>query len=455
MMELRVSVVILAAGAGSRLGQSVPKPWISVAGKPALAWLWETCAALGCSDVITVVHPSQKNFYEQEAQTYQGRWAYQIERRGTADAAYVGLALAQHERVLILNGDVPLLTPDMLRPLLSFERAILGFRSQTSGYGLIHAESGVASAIQEGATDPGLANAGVYVLPRAWARHHLPLIPAQGEKKEAWLTELVRIAYQEASPFQVVLAEEAWRCEGINTVPQWIELERSWRAWMSVYWGQRGVYLEDATSIGWSCDMAIAPGVRIGRGCVFEGRVVLESDVVLEPYCVIRESSIGPKSRIRAYSYLDHAHVGSSNKIGPYAHVQQSHCEARVELGNYVEVKRSRLGPSTKAKHLAYLGDAQTGWGVNVGAGAIVANYNGIAKSKTVLGDGVFVGSNVSLVAPLSVGAYAVLAAGSVVVSDVPESMLAVSRSDMKIRPHRLCSLLQERVKRAKAEPSG
>lgn len=441
-----LSVVILAAGAGSRLNQSVPKPWVCVAGKPALQWIWDVCARLGCADVITVIHPSQADFFNEVAPNYRGRWAYQEQRQGTADAAYTGMQGARHERVLILNGDTPLLSEAMLQGLLRYDQALLGFTAQTSGYGSVVLSDGYAERIEEGSVG-AVANAGVYILSRTWAMTHIPLIQPQGSKQEIWLTEVVAMAATEGRPFHVHLVEESWRCEGINTVPQWVALEARWRQAVTEYWMNQGVYLEAPESIGWSPDMNIGYGVHIGRGCVFEGEVILGEDVHIEAYCIIRNAVIGAGSRIYAYTYVEDAVLGTHTRLGPYAHIQKSECAHNVEIGNYVEIKRSHLGPYTKAKHLAYIGDTTTGRCVNIGAGAVVCNYDGVKKSKTSLGEGVFVGGNVTIIAPAVVGAYAVLAAGSVIVSDVPESKLAYARSSMQIREHRLCSVVKERVR--------
>lgn len=443
----KLSVIILAAGQGTRLKQSIPKPLIPVLSKPCLLWLWAMLERVGIDDVITVIHPDSKEFFHQYAEEYKGQWAYQAERLGTAHAAEMGLRQAKYDRAIIINGDTPCLPEELIHLLLTKSLALVGFNPlNLHGYGLVAQNNGFAQSIQEeSSASTGLANAGVYVMPTAWALQQLATLKPQGAKNEYWITDLIRIAHEQDKPFEVIVYGEPWQYEGINTVAQWMALENSLQASISHKMIAQGVYLQDASSIVWSADMQVAPGVRIGKGCVFEGVVTIEEEVVIEPYCVIRSSHLSKGSLIRSHSNIKHAQLGQYTSVGPFSHLDQVTCGQKNDVGNYVEIKRSHLGNNNKIKHLAYLGDVFSGVGLNVGAGAIVCNYDGRNKHQTIIGNGVFIGSNVTLIAPIQVGDYAVIGAGSVVSKKVPESMLSLSRAELKTINYSLCRILKER----------
>lgn len=443
----KVSVVILAAGAGTRLKQNIPKPLVPLLGKPCVLWLWSMLQRLGIKDIVTVIHPSQKADYDQYTSDYEGHFAYQNDRLGTAHAALIGIEEVNHETVIVINGDTPCLPSDMIAKLMTMDFALVGFKPDVlTGYGIIQAEGSVALGIHEEVdVSEGIANAGIYKMPSIWAKENIPKIQPSGSKGELWITALIASAYEQNMPFELCVTGESWEYEGINTVAQWVSLESKLNAKMSTDMISHGVYLQDPSSISWSADMTVAPGVRIGRGCVFEGSVQLDENVVIEPYCVIKSSHLHENVVVKSFTRLTDADVDEHTSIGPFAHLDQVVCGKSSNIGNFVEVKRSNLGDYNKAKHLSYLGDVTSGMGLNVGAGAIICNYDGRNKHPCVIGHGVFIGSNVTLISPMVVGSYAIIAAGSVVSKRVDESMLTIARSEVKVLAYSMCRYLKDR----------
>lgn len=441
-----VSVIILAAGEGSRLKQNIPKPWVDVLGKPSLCWIWSTLDKLSIKDVITVIHPDHQDFYNKHALNYQGKWVHQSARTGTATAAALGILEAKNEKVVVLYGDVPCLPDNLIAKACERPMALAGasFEHMT-GYGMIVTDGIFAKEICENLAHKGLANVGVFSMQKTWALDNLKKIQPNGEKKEHWLTDLVALAYKQNCPFEILLAEPAWMCAGINTIENWLDLEANLNRYIGMRLLSQGVYIQDATSIRFSADMQVGYGVRIGQGSVFYGNIVLEDAVVIEPYCVITNSIIGKNTHVKSHSVIEDSKLSNNNVIGPFAHIIKTNCADDVEIGNYVEVKRCDLGSKNKVKHLSYLGDVNSDIGVNIGAGVVVCNYDGQNKWSTSLGKGVFIGSNVTLIAPLAIANYAVIGAASVITRDIPEAMLAVSRAEIKITKHKLCDKLQLR----------
>lgn len=442
-----ISAVILAAGAGSRLKQQIPKPLVSLMGKPLFLWIVDTLKDLGIQDIVAVIHPSAQDHFLQLASSFDGTYCYQDVPKGTADAARIGINNAQHDKIIILNGDVPCIPIEALEQLIMHLRGLIVFKPVWSGnYGRVVIDNKHAVSIEEQSTEEGYANAGVYVVDKKWALEALSSVAMKGPKKELWITEMVATAYKTSQPFQIIEHGQSWHYEGINTVKQWIYLEEKLQHYYAHMYVDEGVYLDQPESMTLSSTMRIAPGVRIGRGCIFEGDISIASGVVIQPYCVISHSSIGENTRIASFTTISHSQIAADCLIGPYAHIQHTSCHHHVEVGNYVEVKRSALGSYTKAKHLSYLGDVITDEYVNIGAGTITCNYDGIKKHRTYIHTGAFIGAHTTLIAPIDIGAYALVAAGSTIDKDAPEAMLTIARMRPTAITHPLCHTLKERV---------
>lgn len=441
--------VILAAGAGTRLGSDRPKALVPILGQAAVAWLWQTLSLIGIKDIVTVIHPSDQDLFLKVGQdeNYIGTWAFQPQRLGTADAAQHGLSVLKTQRALVLCADAPAISKNTLQKILRHPCALLAFEG-AGAYGRIQHQAGWALKILEGEDmhSSALANAGVYVLDRLWALKACAKTLPQGPKSEHWLTDIIAHGAQDGHPFWVEIDDDPQTCRGINTPQEWHQLKEHLnqaKSWQAI---AEGVQLASHTDIQWSAQTHVAKGSSIARGCHFEGRVLIEEGVRIEAHCTIKNSVIKRGAHIKASSYLEHAIIGEHASIGPFAHVIDSTCDAEVQIGNYVEVRRSRIDQKSKIKHLSYLGDTQVEKGVNIGAGVIICNYDGQNKHPTLIRAGAFIGSNSTLIAPIEIGECAVIGAGTVLTQHAPAGMLTLSRTACASRATRLSMHLQKRL---------
>ncbi len=249
---------------------------------------------------------------------------------------------------------------------------------------------------------------------------------AQGEY---YLTDVIGLAVSEGVPVLTTQAKHVWETVGVNSRAQLADLERAWQKAVAEQLLESGVTLLDPSRIDVRGELICAQDVTIDVGCVFEGRVQLASGVSVGPHCVIRNSVIEADTKIEAFSHIDQAKVGAKSVIGPYARLRPGAVLAEeVHVGNFVEIKNSEVGSQSKANHLAYIGDATIGKKVNVGAGTITCNYDGVNKHRTIIEDDAFIGSDTQLVAPVRVGKGATLGAGTTLTKDAPADQLTVTR---------------------------
>ena len=422
MTERRpLAALVLAAGKGTRMRSSLPKVLHPLLGRP-LVWFPLTLAReLGAAPIVAVLGHGASVVGKVIPEDVQ--IAIQAEPLGTADAVRVGLAaLGEFEgEVLVLSGDVPLLTRGTLEKLLLAGgpvALVTAFAADPSGYGRIlrGADGHLQRIVEEKDADVAQRsvreiNAGLYRFESGFLREHLGKVTAQNAQQELYLTDLVALAAA-AGGVRVVTAPLA-EVSGINDRRELSRAAASLRATINARHQAEGVTLVDpaATYIDLS--------------------VVLGRDVTIEPGCVlIGQTRVEAGSVLRAHSVLEDAHVGPGCTIGPFARLRPgTTLAAGVHIGNFVETKNARLGAGTKANHLSYLGDAEVGARVNVGAGTITCNYDGEKKSMTTLGDDVFIGSDTQLVAPVTVGAGAYVGAGSTIDTDVPADSLVFTRA--------------------------
>ena len=437
-----LDVVVLAAGLGKRMRSDLPKVLHPLAGRPLLAHVLDTARSLKPRRIF-VVHGHGA---EQVKAAFKGQddleWVLQAEQLGTGHAVQQAAPrLAADAQVLILYGDVPLIGAATLESLVAEAgQAVAVLTAEPpdpAGYGRIvrDAAGRVARIVeQKDCTDAerGIreVNAGFYALPARRLAAWLPKMNNANAQKEYYLTDIVAFAVAEGVPVHAVKAADGWEVAGVNSKRELAELERVAQGRVAARLLEAGVTLADPARIDVRGALECGRDVSIDVNCVFEGRVQLGDRVRIGPNCVLRDVSIAAGTEVHAFSQLDSAQVGANCRIGPYARLRPGAQLAEdVHIGNFVEVKASRLGAGSKANHLAYVGDSDVGSRVNIGAGTITCNYDGVAKHRTVIEDGCFIGSDSTLVAPVRIARGSYIGAGSTITKDTPEGQLTVARA--------------------------
>jgi bifunctional UDP-N-acetylglucosamine pyrophosphorylase/glucosamine-1-phosphate N-acetyltransferase len=442
-----MNLVILAAGQGKRMRSKLPKVLHALAGRPLLAHVLDTARAVAArlgrsADVVVVVGHGG----ERVAQAFAGdigiRFVTQQPQLGTGHAVLQAAPLLNEaEPTLVLYGDVPLIEADTLVGLARAAgdgMALLSARvTDPAGYGRIvrDAAGRVARIVEErDATDAERSideiNTGFLVAPTRWLKSWLGQLGNDNAQREYYLTDVVALAVRDGTPVAACLAADARQTLGVNSNAQLAQLERIVQQRNAEHLMQQGATLADPARLDVRGQVTVGSDVFIDIGCVFEGRVELGDRVRVGPYCVLRDTTVGVGTEVGAFSHLDGSRVGASARVGPYARLRPgTTLDDEVHIGNFVEVKASRVGQGTKANHLAYVGDAEVGSGTNIGAGTIVANYDGVNKHRSRIGRDVQVGSNTVLVAPIEVGDGATIGAGSTVCREVPSGGLTLARA--------------------------
>lgn len=445
-----MNIVILAAGKGTRMKSDQPKVLHPIGGIPMLAHVMKTAGTLKPSRCVLVAgHGAEqvKSFCE-EAKESLGlpdvQWAIQDPPMGTGHAMQMAAPFLDHsELTLILYGDVPLLTVQTLTRLIESAKKAKGMALLTAhvpdarGYGRIvrDGSSLIESVVEEKDANEKIRaiseiNTGTLIAPTALLRKWLGMLTNNNAQKEFYLTDVIGMAAKEGIQIASAHPESEDEILGINSQDQRAHLERRFQRRLASAAMAQGVALADADRFDVRGSLTCETGVQIDVGCVFEGQVFLGRGVVIHPHCVIRNSRIEEGSVIEAFSHIDQSAVGPKSVVGPYARLRPGTVLGEgAHVGNFVEIKNSTLGPRSKANHLSYLGDAEIGARVNIGAGTITCNYDGAEKHRTVIEDDAFIGSDTQLVAPVTVGKGATLGAGTTLTQDAPANQLTVSRS--------------------------
>ena len=438
---MSISVIILAAGKGTRMRSSLPKVLQPLAGRPLLGHVIETAQKLQADNIITI-YGHGGELVQHEFAKEQVQWVEQAEQLGTGHAVKVTLpVLAQDGLSLILSGDVPCITTQTLQKLLDASQASgIGLVTLTlpdaSGYGRIVRENGQIQAIIEhkDASDEQRKiqeiNTGIYCVSNAKLHQWLPKLSNNNAQGEYYLTDIVAMAIQDGLEVASVEPERAFEVEGVNDRVQLARLEREYQAFQAKQLMQQGVHLIDPSRFDLRGSLTVGQDVRIDINVIIEGNCEFGNNVEIGAGCIIKNTKIAAGTKVQPYSVFDSAIVGENTQIGPFARLRPGAKLANeVHIGNFVEVKNTSIGLGSKANHFTYLGDAEIGAGSNIGAGTITCNYDGANKFKTIIGDAAFIGSNSSLVAPVKIGNGATVGAGSVITHDVADNSLAFERS--------------------------
>jgi bifunctional UDP-N-acetylglucosamine pyrophosphorylase / glucosamine-1-phosphate N-acetyltransferase len=447
-MSSDLHVIVLAAGLGTRMRSETPKVLHRVAGRPLVFWPLALAQTLGARRILVVLGHKLADVQALIDARFPG--AVEVVRQerqlGTGDAVRQALpALADEPdgaRVLILYGDVPLLPREVCERLLAGQGdaplALVTARpADPAEYGrIVRDEGGRLLRIVEhkdaSAAERRLGeiNAGIYAMSLGFVRREIAGLAPQNAQGELYLTDLVaraaavaHVPSTEAEPDDVA---------GVNDRVDLARMDAVARRRIAEAWMRAGVTIVAPETVAIDADVAaIGRDVEIGPGvCLRGAKTHIGDGTRIDTGCVLTDAVVGPAALLKPYSVLTDSSVGARAQIGPFAHCRPgSVLEDDVHLGNFVETKKSHLGKGTKANHLSYLGDAQIGAKVNVGAGTITCNYDGVAKHRTTIADGAFIGSDTQLVAPVTVGAGAYVAAGTTVTEDVPPGALALSRT--------------------------
>ena len=443
-----LNIVILAAGMGKRMQSDLPKVLHPIAGKSMLAHVLDSARELEPEKVVVVVGHGAERVQQTFAQA-ELAFALQQPQHGTGHAVQQAVPELvggdqEDDATLVLYGDVPLVQADTLRRLLEARGQGVAVLTETladsTGYGrIIRGADGSVQRIVEhkDASDAERAvkevNTGILVAPTARLKDWLTRITNDNAQGEYYLTDIIALAVSDGVSVQAAQPAAGWETLGVNSRIQQAELERLWQAEQARRLLEKGVTLADPARFDLRGTLECGRDVFIDVGCVFEGKVVLQDGVRVGPHSVLRDVTVGAGTQIEAFSHLQQAQVGEEARIGPYARLRPGAVLANhTHVGNFVEIKNTQLGEGSKANHLAYIGDADVGQRVNIGAGTITCNCDGVNKFRTVIGDDAFIGSDTQLVAPVTVGRGATIGAGTTLVRNAPDDQLTLSRSEQR-----------------------
>ena len=446
-MPAPLHVVILAAGEGKRMKSSLPKVLQPIAARPMLAHVVEVARALQPAGIHVVHGHGGEQVRAAFADQPDLQWARQDRQLGTGHAVQQALpAVPDQAQVLVLYGDVPLITAATLRRLLAAPGALAVLAAEPAdpaGYGRVvrDAEGHVAAVVEHKDADDeqrriGLVNTGVVAAQAAALRRWLAALRNDNAQGEYYLTDVFAQAATEFSPAEIVIVDDAMETEGANDPWQLAQLERAFQLRAVRALCEHGVRFADPARVDIRGTVAVGRDVEIDVDVVLEGEVALGDNVRIGPFCRLRDVALAAGTLVRAHCDLEGARTEGAATIGPFARLRPGTVLADgVHVGNFVETKNAVLGAGSKANHLSYLGDAVVGSKVNIGAGTITCNYDGVNKATTRIEDGAFIGSNSALVAPVTIGRDATIGAGSVITKRAPDGKLTIARGRQETLP--------------------
>ncbi|MGF1739223.1 bifunctional UDP-N-acetylglucosamine diphosphorylase/glucosamine-1-phosphate N-acetyltransferase GlmU [Photobacterium satsumensis] len=435
------SAVILAAGKGTRMYSNLPKVLHTLAGKPMAKHVIDTCAGLGANN-IHLVYGHGGDQMQAALSAEPVNWVLQAEQLGTGHAVNQACpGLADDEKVLILYGDVPLISNETLENLLDAQpdggiALLTVVLDDPTGYGRIVRRNGPVVAIveQKDASEEQKLikeiNTGVMVANGGDLKRWLSALKNDNAQGEYYLTDIIEIAHNEGRAVEAVHPVRAIEVEGVNNRVQLARLERAFQGMQAERLLEQGVMLRDPARFDLRGELQCGTDIEIDVNVIIEGSVSLGNNVVIGAGSILKDCEIDDNTLIRPYSVIEGATVGEDCTVGPFTRLRPgAELVGDSHVGNFVEMKKSRLGKGSKANHLTYLGDAEIGDRVNIGAGTITCNYDGANKFKTEIADDVFVGSDTQLIAPVKVGKGATIGAGATINRNVGEGELVITRA--------------------------
>jgi bifunctional UDP-N-acetylglucosamine pyrophosphorylase/glucosamine-1-phosphate N-acetyltransferase len=439
-MNKPLHVVILAAGEGKRMKSTLPKVLQPIAGRPMLAHVIDTARSLGAAGIHVVYGHGGEQVRAAFVNQADLFWAEQAQQLGTGHAVQQAMpGVPDDARVLVLYADVPLTGTDTLRSLLLAEgmlAVLVAELDDPTGYGRVlrHPDGRVAAIVEHKDADASqravtTVNSGIIVADTTSLRRWLSALRNDNTQGEFYLTDVFAQAAADGCAAATATCADPIEVEGANDAWQLARLERAFQQRAARMLAIAGVRLADPARFDQRGTVSAGRDVSLDVDVILEGDVVLGDGVRIGPFCRLKDVTIGAGSVVRAHCDLEGARIDADCVIGPYARLRPgTELAAGACIGNFVETKMTRLGKDSKANHLTYLGDAQIGERVNIGAGTITCNFDGVNKHETHVEDDAFIGSNSSLVAPVTIGAGATIGAGSTITEDVSPGELSLGR---------------------------
>ncbi len=445
---MSLSIIILAAGQGTRMYSDKPKVLHQLAGKSLLEHVHHTASMLDTRGIHVVYGYGGDQLIE-DLSHLSVDWVEQNEQLGTGHAVKQALPnIPDKDQVLVLYGDVPLITVDTLNELVSAAEEtrfalLTSFVDDPGGYGRIirnDAEEVVRIVEEKDATNDEKKiceiSTGMMVVNGKALKQWVEKLECDNEQNEYYLTDVIDMAVKEGLKINTIQPHSVVEIRGVNDRAQLSELERYYQLIQAHQLMRRGITIMDPVRFDLRGDLEIDSDCSIDINVILEGRLKIGHGVHIGANCIIKDSVIDDDVEILPNSVIENAVIGKSCRIGPFTRIRpDTVLNENVHIGNFVEIKKSIVGNRSKINHLSYIGDSEIGTETNIGAGAITCNYDGANKHKTIIGDNVFIGSDVQLVAPVSVSSGATIAAGTTITKDVAENELAISRTPQKSVP--------------------
>ncbi len=439
-----MNIVVLAAGMGKRMKSDLPKVLHPIAGTPLLGHVLGTARRLmKSSGQLVVIYGHGGDIVPNRLAADDIVWAKQEPQLGTGHAVMQAIPFLKDDvPTLILYGDVPLTRLETLEALIAaagtHQLGILTVHlPDPAGYGrIVRKEGRICAIVEQKDADEATRkineiNSGILVAPTHSLKRWLAGLSNNNAQKEYYLTDIVAAAVNDAVAIVATHPKYAWETDGVNSKVQLAELERIHQRNIADELMEAGVTLADPARIDVRGSLVCGRDVFIDVNCVFEGKVELGDGVQLGPNCVLRDSSIGARTEVFGFTHIVKASIGIGGQIGPFARLRPgTELGDDNHIGNFVEIKATRMGNHSKANHLSYVGDAHVGQRVNIGAGTITCNYDGVNKHLTIIEDDVHIGSDTQLVAPVTVGKGSTTAAGTTVWKTVPADSLVLNSKD-------------------------
>lgn len=440
---MKQEIVILAAGKGSRMKSNLSKVMHPLGGVPMISRVLNTANEIPHTGIHLVVgHQGQQVAEHCQNEAKELNIVWQHNPKGTGDALRrVAPHLSKEGATLTLYGDVPLIKPATLRAMAEQTTPntlvlLTVYLENPTGYGRIVRDENdrIVSIVEEKDATPTQrlikeVNTGVMLAPNLHLHNWLERLTCNNAQGEYYLTDIVAMAAEQKLTIKAVQPEYEFEVSGVNDRVQLAKLERILQENQATELMESGVSLIDPNRFDLRGNLISGQDVHIDIDCIFEGEVSLGNNVHVGPYCHLKNCTIGDNCRIESHTVIESSQLDSNCSVGPFARLRPGTELAKgVKVGNFVEVKKSSVGSGSKINHLSYVGDTQMGSDVNVGAGTITCNYDGANKHLTEIGDGVFIGSNSALVAPVKLGSCSTIAAGSIITKEVKNNQLAIAR---------------------------